>query len=53
MTRLTRLTRRRTSLGWAALALVAAALLAGCGKKGLPHPPADEPVTTGRSYPKS
>lgn len=43
----------RARVAWAALALVVLAVLAGCGKKGLPRPPADQPVETGRSYPKS
>ena len=33
--------------------LVAAALLAGCGKKGNPVPPAGEPVTYPQAYPKT
>ena len=35
------------------LVLVAAALVAGCGKKGNPVPPADEPVTYPQAYPKT
>jgi predicted small lipoprotein YifL len=34
------------------IALMVAAMLAGCGKKGNPVPPADEPNTYPRSYPK-
>ena len=35
-----------------AVILIALALpLAGCGKKGSPQPPADEPVTFPRTYP--
>ena len=33
------------------MVLVVAALLAGCGKKGNPSPPADEPNTYPRTYP--
>jgi predicted small lipoprotein YifL len=39
----------------AALVLLVAALalpLAGCGKKGAPSPPADQPNTYPRSYPR-
>jgi predicted small lipoprotein YifL len=31
--------------------LFVATLLAGCGKKGLPQPPPDEPNTYPRAYP--
>ncbi len=33
------------------LALMVAAMLAGCGKKGNPSPPTDEPSTYPRTYP--
>ena len=33
------------------LLLIAAVALGGCGKKGAPQPPADEPNTFPRSYP--
>jgi predicted small lipoprotein YifL len=32
--------------------LMAAAVLAGCGKKGTPQPPADEPNTYPQPYPR-
>ena len=35
------------------LVAMVAALLAGCGKKGNPVPPADEPSTYPRTYPSS
>jgi predicted small lipoprotein YifL len=35
------------------IVLMAAALLTGCGKKGNPVPPADEPVTYPQGYPKT
>ena len=33
--------------------LILAATLAGCGKKGLPQPPPDEPNTYPRTYPSA
>lgn len=33
--------------------LVVALALAGCGKKGIPQPPADEPNTYPRIYPSA
>jgi predicted small lipoprotein YifL len=33
--------------------LVVALLLAGCGKKGNPSPPPDEPITYPQRYPKT
>ena len=41
----------RTVFRLAVLMLVAVAL-AGCGKKGMPQPPADEPNTYPRTYPR-
>ena len=35
------------------MVLMVAVLLAGCGKKGNPSPPPDEPNTYPRQYPKS
>jgi predicted small lipoprotein YifL len=35
-----------------AVVLMIAAMLAGCGKKGNPVPPADEPSTYPQTYPK-
>ncbi|HVH78552.1 MAG TPA: hypothetical protein VM782_04125 [Stellaceae bacterium] len=35
------------------IVLMTAALLAGCGKKGNPTPPAGEPTTYPQSYPRS
>jgi len=35
------------------MVLMVTVLLAGCGKKGNPQPPADEPNTYPRQYPKS
>ncbi len=46
--------RRRTGAATRiVMALVVAALLAGCGKKGNPSPPPGEPVTYPRPYPSS
>lgn len=44
---------RVVTLACVLVALLAAATLAGCGKKGAPLPPAGEPVTYPRAYPKS
>ena len=39
-------------MAWRAAVLLCAALaLAGCGKKGAPQPPSDEPDTFQRTYP--
>jgi predicted small lipoprotein YifL len=35
-----------------AVVLMIAVMLAGCGKKGNPVPPADEPSTFPQTYPK-
>ena len=35
-----------------AVVLMIAVMLAGCGKKGNPVPPADEPSTYPQTYPK-
>jgi predicted small lipoprotein YifL len=35
-----------------AVVLLIAVMLAGCGKKGNPVPPADEPSTYPQTYPK-
>ena len=43
--------RRDTAATRIIVVLMVAALLAGCGKKGNPMPPAGEPVTWPRSYP--
>lgn len=43
---------RRSKAAQIVLVLMVAALLAGCGKKGNPSPPADEPNTFPRTYPK-
>ena len=40
----------RTALRLTALLFIALAL-AGCGKKGMPQPPPDEPNTYPRTYP--
>ena len=42
----------RTTAGLLLLFLLAVAL-AGCGKKGMPQPPADEPNTYPRTYPSA
>ncbi|HML11250.1 MAG TPA: lipoprotein [Stellaceae bacterium] len=44
--------RRPSPAARIVLALVVAAMLAGCGKKGNPVPPADEPNTFPQPYPK-
>lgn len=43
----------RTAAARLVLAAMVAALLAGCGKKGNPSPPADQPSTYPRTYPSS
>ena len=37
--------------GRVVMVLMVAVLLAGCGRKGNPQPPADEPNTYPRTYP--
>ncbi|HEX7968385.1 MAG TPA: hypothetical protein VF502_09205 [Stellaceae bacterium] len=44
--------RRRAGIVLALLLLAVALPLAGCGKKGPPSPPPDEPNTFPRSYPR-
>jgi predicted small lipoprotein YifL len=44
--------RRRATKAGIVLVLVVAAMLAGCGKKGAPTPPTDEPNTYPRTYPR-
>jgi predicted small lipoprotein YifL len=44
--------RRRAFLALALLLAAVATPLAGCGKKGSPAPPAGEPNTYPRSYPR-
>jgi predicted small lipoprotein YifL len=46
------LRRRPSPAARIVLALMVAAMLAGCGKKGNPMPPADEPNTYPQPYPK-
>ena len=43
----------RSLLGGLAILLVIALALAGCGKKGAPQPPPDEPNTYPRTYPNA
>jgi len=45
--------RRATIATRITVVLMAAVLLAGCGKKGNPQPPAGEPVTYPQSYPRT
>ena len=42
---------KRLPLGPALILLLVAVALAGCGKKGMPQPPPDEPNTYPRTYP--
>jgi len=43
--------RRHAAATRIAIMLIAAVLLAGCGKKGTPVPPPGEPSTFPRTYP--
>ncbi len=42
----------RSQVARIVLALMVAVMLAGCGKKGNPEPPAGEPNTYPQGYPK-
>ena len=42
-----------SALSRALVVLLIAVALAGCGKKGNPQPPADEPNTYPRTYPSA
>jgi predicted small lipoprotein YifL len=48
-----RLSGRRSPVAQIVLALMVAAMLAGCGKKGSPTPPPGEPNTYPTVYPKN
>jgi len=43
----------RAAIGRVMILLVVALALAGCGKKGAPQPPPDEPNTFPRVYPSA
>jgi len=51
MTRLFRLPGLRPVLAQGLVAVIVVLMLAGCGKKGNPQPPPDEPNTYPRVYP--
>jgi len=41
----------KPALAHGLIAVIVVLMLAGCGKKGTPHPPPDEPNTYPRVYP--